>query len=101
VAWLGEAIGLVGPFVILGVIQPRGVMMFDEELVLIRFPEVRRRAGLCRSSIYQRAKDGSFPAPVSLGGRAVAWIASEIDDWIASRIRESRAGAGNTNKVRV
>jgi prophage regulatory protein len=32
-----------------------------------------------------------FPLPVNLGGRAVAWIESEIDGWIHSRVSERRA----------
>jgi prophage regulatory protein len=37
-----------------------------------------------------------FPKPVKLseGGRAVAWIESEIDAWIESRITASRGGKG-------
>lgn len=58
-------------------------------LSLIRLPQVRQRVGLCRSSIYARIAGGTFPAPVSLGARAVAWDSRAVDAWIASRIAEA------------
>ena len=41
---------------------------------MLRFPTVKARTGLSRSTIYLRISRGTFPAPVSLGGRAVGWI---------------------------
>ncbi|MGB3723197.1 MAG: AlpA family transcriptional regulator [Pacificimonas sp.] len=49
---------------------------------LIRLPEVRRRVGLGRSTIYRRMEDGTFPRPRQLGGNVVAWTEQEIDNWI-------------------
>lgn len=59
-------------------------------LQLIRFPALKARIGLCRSSIYARIAQGTFPAPISLGARAVAWDSRDIDSWIASRIKNGR-----------
>ena len=58
----------------------------------LRLPEVLARTGLSRSTIYVRLDQGRFPRPVSLGGRAVGWIESEVDEWIRERIDESRVG---------
>jgi prophage regulatory protein len=58
--------------------------------VILRLPAVKLRTGLSRSTIYLRIAQGRFPAPISLGARAVGWIEAEIDDWIARRITESR-----------
>lgn len=52
----------------------------------LRLSDVRARTGLSRSTIYAYVQDGRFPAPVKLSERCVAWIESEIDDWIAERI---------------
>ena len=52
---------------------------------LIRRPEVTRRTGLSRTTIYRLVQAGEFPAPRQLGARAVAWIDSEVDGWIDSR----------------
>ena len=56
----------------------------------LRLPEVMARTGLSRSTIYVRLEQGRFPRPVSLGGRAVGWIDSEIDEWMSNRVAESR-----------
>lgn len=52
---------------------------------LLRLPEVKKATGLGRSSIYAMEKSGTFPQRVSIGPRAVAWRASEVDAWIATR----------------
>jgi prophage regulatory protein len=44
--------------------------------------------GLQRSAIYDAVRRGTFPQPVKLGARCVAWISSEIDAYIAARIAE-------------
>lgn len=60
---------------------------------ILRLPIVKARTGLSRSTIYLRIAEGSFPAPVSLGGRAVGWIEAEVNDWLAKRIEASRKAA--------
>jgi len=60
---------------------------------ILRLPEVRKRTGLSRSTIYLRIKDGTFPTPVSLGSRAVGWIEAEIQEWIGAKIENSRSGS--------
>lgn len=59
---------------------------------ILRLPAVKARTGLSRSTIYLRIAEGSFPKPVSLGGRAVGWIEAEINDWLDRQIEASRAG---------
>ena len=52
----------------------------------LRLAEVRNRVPYSRSTIYQLIAEGKFPKPINLGARAVAWLESEIDNWIAERI---------------
>lgn len=52
---------------------------------LLRRPDVQFRIGLGRSTLYAMIQAGTFPGPVQLGARAVAWRESEIDDWIENR----------------
>ena len=59
----------------------------------LRLPEVLARTGLSRSTVYVRLDQGRFPRPVSLGDRAVAWIESEVDEWMRARIAASRSDA--------
>ena len=55
------------------------------ELTLLRTKAVLERTGLCRSSLYAQIKIGTFPSPVKIGKRAVAWHISDIANWIKSR----------------
>lgn len=57
---------------------------------ILRLPEIKARTGLSRSTIYLRVSQKSFPAPVSLGSRAVGWIESELNDWLDKQIETSR-----------
>ncbi len=60
---------------------------------ILRLPAVKTRTGLSRSTIYLRISEDSFPRPISLGGRAVGWIESEIDEWLEQQIEASRKAA--------
>jgi len=51
---------------------------------LLRAPAVRERVALSQSEITRRRKLGIFPEPVTLGARAVAWLESDIDAWLAA-----------------
>ncbi|MFT6901165.1 MAG: prophage regulatory protein [Colwellia sp.] len=53
---------------------------------LIRLNQVIARTGLSRSRIYQYISEDNFPSNVSLGGRSVAWVDSEISAWIENVI---------------
>ncbi|MBI1216812.1 MAG: AlpA family phage regulatory protein [Alphaproteobacteria bacterium] len=57
---------------------------------ILRLADVKDRTGLSRSTIYLNIANGLFPSPVSLGRRCVGWLESEVDSWIAARIRQSR-----------
>lgn len=57
---------------------------------ILRLPAVISRVGYSRSSIYNFVGRGEFPRPVRLGPRAIGWLESSIDLWIASRVEVSR-----------
>lgn len=59
--------------------------------VILRLNQVMARTGLARSTLYERIKDGAFPAQISLGARAVGWLESDIEAWIARQVDISRA----------
>ncbi|HDY8079002.1 TPA: AlpA family transcriptional regulator [Vibrio vulnificus] len=53
----------------------------------LRLKEVMSLTGLGRSTIYKFMVDETdFPKSVPLGGRAVAWVESEIEEWMESRL---------------
>jgi len=68
-------------------------------ITILRLPTVKDRTGLSRSSIYLRMSDGSFPEPISLGGRSVGWIESEIEDWLQQQIKSSREKSATQHPV--
>ena len=53
---------------------------------LLRLPAVKGESGLSRSTIYLRIDQGLWTRPVSLGARAVAWPAEEVDALNSARI---------------
>jgi prophage regulatory protein len=53
---------------------------------LIKLKAVMDCTGLGRSTVYNYIAENQFPKPVSLGLRAVAWVESEVQDWILARI---------------
>ena len=57
---------------------------------LIRLSEVRRRTGYSKAWIYRLMSQKRFPTSVKIGTRAIAFVESEIDEWINTRIEESR-----------
>ena len=59
-------------------------------LKILRRRQVEQRVGLTRSPLYQRIKDGAFPAPIRLGSKAVGWLEHEIDRWLAEPVQKSR-----------
>lgn len=62
-----------------------------EEIEFIRLPKVISLVGLSQTTIYDMASDGRFPKQVKVGGRAVAWIKSEVLQWSQDRIAAARA----------
>ena len=60
---------------------------------LIRLPEVQRRTSYSKAWIYRLMSQGKFPASVKIGPRAIAFVESEIDEWISQRIAEYRVEA--------
>jgi len=55
---------------------------------LYRLQQVEQVVSLKKSKIYALIKANQFPRQRKIGG-ASRWIASEIDQWIASQLRTS------------
>jgi prophage regulatory protein len=54
---------------------------------LLRFPAVRERTGLSRSTIWRLERRGDSPRHRRISPNAVAWVEGEVVQWIQSRIR--------------
>lgn len=53
-----------------------------------------KKASISRSLRHKLIKEGTFPQPVKIGARRIAFIESEVDGWIAARIAASRKRNG-------
>lgn len=71
----------------------------DTNLTILRRKQVEARTGLSRSTIYAKLwrnpkrpgnYDPTFPKPISLGPKAVGWIESEVEAWLAAQVKKSR-----------
>jgi prophage regulatory protein len=66
--------------------SPRG-------LRYLRLREVCQRVGLKPSSVYRLIGLGTFPKQVKLSERTSAWIESEVESFMASRVKERDQGS--------
>lgn len=55
---------------------------------LIKLRDVINTTGLGRSTIYKYMSSGDFPKPVPLSAKSVAWVESEVQEWIMGKIEE-------------
>ena len=54
---------------------------------VIRQDEAIRLTGLSRTSLWRLERAGLFPPRRRIGRQAVGWLASDIDEWLATRPR--------------
>jgi prophage regulatory protein len=73
-------------------LRPQGNPNMAEQTVILRLPELCKRVGLGRSTLYALVQRGQFPRPIPLSQRTVGWSAAEVEQWIAERIAQ-REGA--------
>jgi len=53
---------------------------------LLRIRDVCARTTLSQGTIYKRIREGTFPRGKRLGGQAVAWLESDVDEWIGQQL---------------
>lgn len=54
-------------------------------LKLLRFPAVRERTGLSRSTIWRLERRGEFPQHHRIAPNVVAWVEEDVAHWIDVR----------------
>lgn len=57
----------------------------------MRRPEVEQQTGFSTSTLYRKVKKGEFPAPIRISENCVAWLESDVQEWIEARISENTA----------
>lgn len=75
----------------------------QEGFIVIRMPELVEKVKLSPSTIFAEIAKGRFPAPIKLSARAVAWVSTEIDDYLLRKMqeRDARIAAQDARKMRV
>jgi prophage regulatory protein len=53
---------------------------------LLRFPAVRERTGLSRTTIWRLERQGDFPRHRRISANTVAWVEDEVMGWIRSKV---------------
>lgn len=64
-----------------------------DDFSFLRLPDVKAITGLSKTSLYAMIREKSFPAPVRVGPRSVAWVRSEVRQWAVERVHSSRSVA--------
>ena len=59
----------------------------------LRLPAVMQVTGLKQSTLLGCVRSGEFPRPIPLSRRCVAWVRTDVDKWIDSRIAAGAAAA--------
>jgi len=59
---------------------------------ILRHKHLTERLGLSKSTIYRLLAEGHFVTPIRLSARAVGFLESDIDAWLASREIVSQKG---------
>ncbi len=54
----------------------------------LKIKQVLEMTAKCKTSVYKAISEGTFPKPVHVGEKRVAWIEQEILEWMSGRIRE-------------
>ena len=61
-------------------------MQSPEQYSFLREPEVYAVTKLSKSTRWRLERDGKFPKRRQLSANTVGWLASEINDWLNSRV---------------
>ena len=58
---------------------------------LLTIRDVSRETTLHRTTIYRHVDAGTFPKPIHLGRRRIAWSESTIDEWKRKQLENTPA----------
>lgn len=67
----------------------------------IRMREVLERTGYSKAWIYRLMSTGEFPSSVKIGSRSIAFIESEVEDWIYKKINNNGNNTGESNCIEI
>jgi prophage regulatory protein len=53
---------------------------------VLSLPEVLAVVGMKKTLLYELVRTSKFPRPIKVSVRHVAWVHSEVQNWLAGRI---------------
>jgi prophage regulatory protein len=53
---------------------------------MLRINQVMTITAMSKTTIYRWINANQFPKPINLSSKSVAWLESDINDWIQSKI---------------
>lgn len=67
----------------------KNVMTEQRKERFINLDEVIFRTGIKKTTIYNQMKKGLFPNSIYIGLNRTVWLESQIDEWIADKIKNN------------
>lgn len=61
---------------------------------LLSAKEVLQVTSISTSGLYRMMKFGTFPRSIQIGPQRVAWLESEVNEWVQQRVASRDAKAG-------
>ena len=49
---------------------------------ILRLKAVQERTGLCRSTLYRKMQNGTFPKNIKISTRCTGWRESAVAEWL-------------------
>ncbi len=65
---------------------------------LIRIKEVQHRVAKSRSTIWRDEREGRFPKRIQIGKHSVAWLESDIDQYIQEQAEANQIQSTKESK---
>lgn len=60
----------------------------EKPVALVSLQDISARIGISRATIYRMVDSGEFPTPVRISHKRRAWVAAEVNAWVAERMAE-------------
>ena len=57
----------------------------NHKMKFIKLSDVVKVTSLSKSTIYRLIAENDFPRQVPLGGKSVAWVESEVEEWMKEK----------------
>lgn len=63
--------------------------------IFLNLKQVKLKTSFSHTTIYRLMAENKFPQPINISDQRVAWLESEIQEWVETKIAKSRGGNCN------